>query len=66
MSVNRFLRGWAAYFRYGNSARRFDKIMGYMRMRLALVISKRHKRSRAFGGSVVFLPVTEPPRAGRP
>ena len=24
--LNRFLRGWAAYFRYGNSARHFDKI----------------------------------------
>ena len=54
MSVNRFVRGWAAYFRYGNSTRHFDKIKGYMRMRLALVISKRHKRSRAFGRSVVF------------
>ena len=54
MNVNRFVRGWAAYFRYGNSTRHFDKIKGYMRMRLALVISKRHKRSRAFGRSVVF------------
>ena len=24
--VNRFLRGWAGYFRYGNSAVAFDKI----------------------------------------
>ena len=24
--VNRFLRGWAGYFRYGNSAQFFDKI----------------------------------------
>ena len=24
--VNRFLRGWAGYFRYGNSASRFEKI----------------------------------------
>ena len=54
MTVNRFVRGWAAYFRYGNSTRHFDKIKGYMRMRLALVISKRHKRSRGFGRSVVF------------
>src|SRR3954470_5563556 len=52
-NVNRFVRGWAAYFRYGNSARHFDKIRGYLRMRLALVISKRHRRSRAFGWSVV-------------
>jgi group II intron reverse transcriptase/maturase len=40
-NVNRFVRGWSAYFRYGNSARH------------ALVISKRHRRSRAFGWSVV-------------
>jgi RNA-directed DNA polymerase len=51
--INRFLRGWAAYFRYGNSARHFDKIMGYARMRLAIVIAKRHRRSRAFGWSVI-------------
>ncbi|MGI8311490.1 group II intron maturase-specific domain-containing protein [Saccharopolyspora hattusasensis] len=30
--VNRFLRGWAAYFKYGNSARHFDKIMGFARI----------------------------------
>ena len=53
-TVNRFVRGWAAYFRYGNSARHFDKIQGYMRMRLALVISKRLKRTRAYGRSVVY------------
>jgi RNA-directed DNA polymerase len=52
-SVNRFVRGWAAYFRYGNSARHFDKIRAYMRMRMVLVIAKRHKRSRAFGWHVV-------------
>ena len=27
--VNAFLRGWAGYFRYGNSARMFDKIRTY-------------------------------------
>ena len=54
MNVNRFVRGWAAYFRYGNSTRHFDKIKGYMLMRMVLVISKRHKKSRAFGRSVVF------------
>lgn len=53
--VNRFVRGWAAYFRFGNSAHHFDKIKAYMGMRLTLVIAKRHKRSRAFGRSVVFI-----------
>jgi RNA-directed DNA polymerase len=51
--VNRFLRGWAAYFRFGNSAARFEKIRNYSRMRLALFLSKRHRRSREFGWSVV-------------
>jgi group II intron reverse transcriptase/maturase len=51
--LNRFLRGWAAYFRYGNSARHFDKIMGYARMRLAIVIANRHRRSRGFGWMVI-------------
>jgi RNA-directed DNA polymerase len=47
--VNRFLRGWTAYFRYGNSARHFAKIRDHAVFRLAGVISKRHERSRAFG-----------------
>jgi RNA-directed DNA polymerase len=51
--VNRVLRGWAEYFRYGNSARRFDKIRSFALERLALFVAKRHHRSRAFGWSVV-------------
>jgi RNA-directed DNA polymerase len=51
--VNRFLRGWAAYFRYGNSTVRFEKIMYYVWTRMALVIAKRHQRSRAYGWSVL-------------
>jgi group II intron reverse transcriptase/maturase len=51
--VNRFLRGWAAYFRYGNSAVRFEKIMHHVWTRIALVIAKCHKRSRAYGWSVL-------------
>lgn len=51
--VNRLLRGWAGYFRYGNSARHLDKIRDYALMRMALVVAKRHHRSRAYGWSVV-------------
>jgi len=51
--MNRFLRGWAAFFRFGNSAARFHKIRSYALMRLALFIAKRHKRRRGFGWSVV-------------
>ena len=52
--INRFLRGWAGFFRYGNSTRHFEKIRNYALTRLSLVIAKRHHRSRAFGRSVVF------------
>lgn len=52
--VNRFLRGWAGFFRYGNSTLHFEKIRNYALTRLSLVIAKRHKRSRAYGRSVVF------------
>jgi RNA-directed DNA polymerase len=51
--LNRFLGGWAAFFRFGNSAARFEKIRSYARMRLALFLSKRHRRSRGFGWPVV-------------
>jgi RNA-directed DNA polymerase len=47
--VNRFLRGWAGYFRYGNSADAFDKITFHALVRLAAFIAKRHKRSNRYG-----------------
>jgi len=51
--VNAFLRGWSGYFRYGNSARHFDTISNYAAGRLALLVAKRHKRTRGYGWSVV-------------
>jgi group II intron reverse transcriptase/maturase len=51
--INRFLRGWAAYFRYGNSALRFNKIRDYAVMRLAGFLAKKHRRTRAFGRWVI-------------
>ncbi len=48
-NINVFLRGWAGFFRYGNSAREFDKIRKYAEMRLALFVAKRHKCGRAWG-----------------
>ncbi|MFQ5948866.1 MAG: group II intron reverse transcriptase/maturase [Acidimicrobiia bacterium] len=51
--VNRFLGGWSAYFRFGNSARHFDKLNTYAVGRLALFVAKRHKRSRSYGWWVV-------------
>lgn len=52
--INQVLQGWAAYFRYGNSAHRFALIREYALMRLALVVAKRHHRSRGFGMAVVM------------
>ena len=61
--LNRFLGGWAAYFRFGNSAARFEKIRNYARMRMALFISKRHRRSRGVRLVGGRLPVPGPARA---
>ena len=47
--LNRYLRGWAGYFRYGNSARHFNLIEHHAHDRLALVVAKRHQRSRGYG-----------------
>src|SRR5439155_3810097 len=51
--VNRFLRAWAGYFRYGNSARQFNKINLYALNRLARFVAKRHKRSWRYGWKAV-------------
>jgi RNA-directed DNA polymerase len=51
--LNRFLRGWAGYFRYGNSARHFNLIEHHAHNRLALFVAKRHQRTRAYGWRVV-------------
>ena len=48
-SVNRFLRGWAGYFRIGNSARHLDKIRHYAFERLAIFVGNLHRRSRRWG-----------------
>jgi RNA-directed DNA polymerase len=52
--MNLFLRGWAGYFRYGNSAHTFDKIRGHAVMRLARFLAKRHQRPRAWGFAQVY------------
>ena len=51
--LNRYLRGWAGYFRYGNSARQFNLIQAHAHSRLALFVAKRHERSRAYGWRAV-------------
>jgi RNA-directed DNA polymerase len=76
--MNRFLRGWGAFFRYGHSAVRFGKISGYALERLAIFIGKRHKRGRRFGlcvvaylspnrcGLISLDGIVVAPRAGKP
>ena len=51
--VNAFLRGWAGYFRYGNSADHFDAISNYAAHRVASHVAKRHNRTRGYGWSVL-------------
>ena len=52
--VNLFLRGWAGFFRFGNSAWVFDKIRDYALMRIALFIAKQHQRGRSWGFAQVY------------
>jgi RNA-directed DNA polymerase len=42
VNLNYVLRGWAAYFRYGNSARKFQDIDLYVHERLAILASRKH------------------------
>jgi group II intron reverse transcriptase/maturase len=42
--LNRLLRGWGAYFRVGNSSRKFLQVDDYVRQRLALFLSKKTGR----------------------
>jgi len=49
--LNLFLRGWAGYFRYGNSARVLGQIRNYALLRLASWLSKKGSRRRAWGGA---------------
>jgi group II intron reverse transcriptase/maturase len=41
-NLNQVLRGWTAYFRYGNSARKFEDIDVYVHERLAILASRKH------------------------
>jgi RNA-directed DNA polymerase len=44
VAVNRVLRGWGAYFRWGNSAAKFAAIDRYVHERLAIFTSNKHGR----------------------
>ena len=51
--VNDYLRGWANYYRYGNSRLHFTKIRTYALKRLVLFAAKRHDRTSRYGWTVV-------------
>jgi group II intron reverse transcriptase/maturase len=58
--INMFLRGWAAYFRYGHSTIRLGKIRQYALERLAIFVAKQHKYARGYGlNAVVYLSPNE-------
>ena len=44
--LNRRLRGWAHYFRNGNSARKFAQLDSYVHRRLVIFMSAKHKQQR--------------------
>jgi RNA-directed DNA polymerase len=50
--LNRFLRGWAGYFRYGNSALVLGQIRNYALERLAIWLSKKGNRRHAWGWGI--------------
>jgi len=76
--LNRFLAGWAGYFRYGNSAQFFDKITLHAVNRLSIFVANHHQRNRRFGwwavarqspdylGLIDLNGTIVPPRAHRP
>jgi RNA-directed DNA polymerase len=41
-NLNPVLRGWGVYFRYGNSAQKFDTIDAYVNQRMAMLASTKH------------------------
>ena len=52
-SLNRFLRGWGAYFAHGNSGRKFRHMDSYVHLRLAHYEMMRHGR-RGWGIKTVY------------
>lgn len=44
--INRRLRGWANYFRWGNSAKKFANVDAYVHERLMIWMSHKHKLRR--------------------
>ena len=43
--LNPALRGWAGYFRHGNSSKKFAIVNSYVHQRMAILASNKHGRS---------------------
>jgi hypothetical protein len=50
------LRGWGAYFRTGNAAKKFNQLDGYVWRRLRRFLVKRHGRNLAAGRAGAWTP----------
>ena len=57
--LNRFLAGWAGYFRHGNSARSFDKLQAHAKLRVAIFLGVKHQRGRWWGQRTLYSHPTE-------
>jgi RNA-directed DNA polymerase len=53
--LNRFLRGWGAYFRYGNSTQQFHALDRYAFWRLARFMTRKHHRPGTGRGAFELL-----------
>ena len=53
--LNRFLTGWAAYFRFGNSTRQFRAMDNYVVERLSRFITRKYGRRGIRRGMSVYL-----------
>ncbi len=53
--LNRFVQGWAAYFRHGNSTQQFKSLDGYVEDRLCRFIARKHGKRGVNPGLSVLL-----------
>ena len=60
--LNAVLRGWGAYFRYGNSNRKFALIDSYVHLRLSKLASVKYGHPRSSSGQPVQLRLADRPR----
>jgi len=59
-AINRFLRGWMGYFRYGNSAKAFREIWRYAVRRVSRLIARQHSRTLRWGRALARCEIVTP------